>query len=398
MLATPASPAPAITTPVADTTLSDTLAAQRAAEREQAAKDAAALEAAEQAAIATQKAAAQAIAAKSAEFITQPTPAPVVVPEPITVPAPVVVPEPVSEPAPVVVPAPVSEPAPVVVPAPVSEPAPIIDTKPIAEPVPLIVSAPVAAPAPVAQQTYAPKAQFATTAERGGAPAFGKRLPEGVDASGYTKITVSATQPAPQEIPATRIDLNASSVRMPNGTWKRTESTAAMTDAKAMYAKLVMEVPETAVPTTYEFKARSTGTGWTGFGLHIYGRGTWKLKGYGGGDSILVWVTSDPKAYGDASPRLQVYRSSNEVDMTRLTSVKIPGSSFDMRTYRIDYNPDTGQIIVFIDGEQSLAYAGPKNPGPTRYAAFRALDLAEFSDLSIRPSSHSGPAAETSHE
>lgn len=364
LLAKPSAPAPAITAPVADTTIADTQAAQRAAELEQAAKNAAALEAAEQAAIAAQKAAAQAIAAKSAEFVTQPTQAPVSVPSPVTEPAPV------------------AEPAPVTV------------------------------PSPVAQPTYAPKAQFATTAKRGGAPAFGKRLPEGADASGYTKVTVEITQQTepvteptplietvpitvPEEITATRMDLSASTVRIPNASWKRTESTAAMTDAKAMYAKLVMEVPESAGPTRYEFKALSTGTGWVGFGLHIYGRGTWKLKGYGGGDSILVWVTSDPKTNGDAAPRLQIYRSSNEVDMTLLTSVKIPGSAFDLRTYRIDYNPDTGEIIVFVDGEQNLAFTGPKNPGPTRYAAFRALDLAEFSDLLIRPTSHSGPAAET---
>jgi len=402
LLATPTAPTLTTTPPATDAVNTAALAAQLAADAEAAAKAAADIEAAELASIAAQKAAAQAIAAKSAEFTTQPTAAtPVTEPAPVVDPAPALVQAQASEPAPVIVSAPVSEPAPVIVPAPVAEPAPVTEPAPVIVqepafvPTPVPESAPVVVPAPITQPTYAPKAQFASTAERGGAPAFGKRLPEGADATGYTKIIVNTTKPTPQESQATMIDLSAASIRIPNGNWKRTESTATMTDAKAMYAKLVMEVPEGTGPTSYEFNARSTGTGWVGFGLHVYGRGTWKLKGYGGGDSILVWITSDPKANGDTAPRLQVYRSSNEVDMTLLTSVKIPGSAFDLRTYRIDYNPDTGEIIVFVNGEQRLAYSGPSNPGPTQYAAFRALDLAEFSDLSIRPSSHSGPAAET---
>ncbi len=283
-----------------------------------------------------------------------------------------------------------AEPAPVAIQPPPEEPEP--------RPEPAIVAAPEPAPAPVAKATrpakpaFAPLSRFASTADDAGAPAFGKRLPGDADASGYERVQIAAPAAPPA---APTIDLSAPSVRPTSGTWTRTVSSAAMTDPKAMYAKLFVPTPGLTGKATYEFKARATGTGWVGFGLHIHGRGSWKLAGYGGGDSLLVWVTSDPKAYGDAAPRVQLYRSTGEVAMTLLASARVPGSAFDARDYRVDYDPASGAVAVYVDGEKRLEADGIKNPPPCTFAALRALDLAEFSDLRITTQSSGPVAAET---
>ncbi|HRW25313.1 MAG TPA: hypothetical protein P5298_12955, partial [Spirochaetia bacterium] len=229
---------------------------------------------------------------------------------------------------------------------------------------------------------YAPAARFAPTVETHAAPAFGKRLPGDADASGYERLPVSAEPPR-----ARAIDLRAPGIRVGSGTWVRGESRAAMTDPKAYYAKLVVPTPGLSGATAYEFKARATGSGWVGFGLHVHGRGAWRLTGYGGGDSLLVWVTSDPKAYGDAAPRLQVYRSRGEVAMDLLAEARLAGSAFEDAAYRVEYDPAAGSVRVYVNGSLALTASGIANPAPFEYAALRALDTAEFSDLTIQDAS-----------
>lgn len=347
------------------------------------------------------------IAAKAAESAIAPPPAPTSVQLPPTIT--IETPPPAVAPTPVVVPAPAAAPVPVPIPIPApAEASAIIAPSPAVEPAPdrpaSVIEAPTAnRPAFMAQP------RFVRTVTPGGAPAFGKRLPEGADASGYhpATSTAAAIEPAapvePVEVAVTAavapmaipsIDLSSPLVSVASGAWKRTERTASMIDPKAKYAKLVVATPNLTGPSSYEFKARSTGTDWVGFGLHLHGRGTWKLAGYGGGDSILVWITSDPKANGDAAPRLQVYRSTGEVSMRLVATARIDGSAFELRDYRVAYDPTAGTLAVFVDGKPVLRTSGLKNPAPIDYAVLRALDLAEFSDLSIIPLFPGGPTAE----
>ncbi len=159
-----------------------------------------------------------------------------------------------------------------------------------------------------------------------------------------------------------------------------------MTDPRSMYAKLVVPARDfSSGPTAYEFTARSTGEGFSGFGIHIHGRGEWKLSGFGGGDSLLVWITSDPKAYGDAGPRLQLYRSTGETAMRMTSSVRIPGSAFVSRTYRVEHDPEAGVTAVLVDGVRHLETFGRKTPPAFGFSALRALNTVEFSDLKIIP-------------
>jgi len=322
------------------------------------------------------------IEAKAAEA------AAVVPPPPAIIEAPV--PETENEPA-------ASEPLTVIEPSPVQEPVPEAETAKAEEPAPVTIPEPIAETARINPGQYAPAARFTRTVERGGAPAFGKRLPEGADASGYERIVVSAPEPAvePTITVSPPLNLGATHVKVASGTWSRSDSVATMTDAKAMYAKLVVASPGVSGAAAYEFKARAMGSGWVGFGIHLHGQGTWKMTSYGGGDSILVWITSDPKTFGDASPRLQVYRSTGEVTMKTIASVKLAGSAFELRDYRIEYDPAAGTLAVFVDGVAGLHIDNLENSPDSDYLALRALDLAEFSDVRITPLNVGHPDAET---
>ncbi len=204
--------------------------------------------------------------------------------------------------------------------------------------------------------------------------------------------------PAPAPTVSATIDLSAPSLRVASGSWTRTARTARMDDPLAMSAKLVIPTPGAAGPAVYEFSARSAGVAWVGFGLHLHGRGEWKLSGYGGGDSLLVWITSDPKASGDAAPRLQVYESSGEVNMKMVASVRLEGSVYDSRAYRVAWNPATGRLEVSVDGVPGLTVDLAPRAAKSDYAALRALDLTEFSDLCITPQIDGPAAMESSDE
>jgi hypothetical protein len=181
------------------------------------------------------------------------------------------------------------------------------------------------------------------------------------------------------------VNLLAGSVREGGGSWERRRRSAEMTDPEAMYAKLIMAAPMVSGPTAYEFTARSTGSGFVGFGIHVHGQGEWDLSYYGGGDSVLVWITSDPETYGEARPRVQVYRSRDEVGMTLVAATRISGSAFDERDYRIEYYPAAGSIVIYIDNEHTLSVGGFPGPADFDYAALRALDEATFSQVRIAP-------------
>ncbi|HUW71263.1 MAG TPA: hypothetical protein VMX33_13625 [bacterium] len=319
---------------------------------------------------------------------------PVIQPPPAETVSPVVAPTPIVVPVPA--PAPAESPS-IIEPPPAAEPAPV-PAMPVSEPVSEPVSPPpaiiVAAPQPAVEPSIEVPAASQPAAVVEPEPVPQEPAPTVVPATEPVAVVEVATSVTVAPAATPTIDLSGPLVSVASGSWKRTKQTASMIDPKAMYAKLVVATPGSAGPNAYEFKARATGTGWVGFGLHIHGRGTWKLAGYGGGDSILVWITSDPKANGDVAPRLQVYRSTGEVSMKLVASTRIDGSAFELRDYRVAYDPAAGTLAVFVDGKPVLHTSGLKNPAPIDYAVLRALDLAEFSDLSITPLSPGGPTAE----
>ncbi len=180
------------------------------------------------------------------------------------------------------------------------------------------------------------------------------------------------------------------------GSWDLGGPFAFMTDELATFAKAVIAPDARLGPTAYEFSARSAGHGVVGFGLHLHGRGEWKLTGYGGGDSLLFWVTRDREYFGDGRPRVQVYRSLDEVNMRLLASTPIDGSVDELRAYRMEYEPESGILRVAVDGGVVLKVFGLWADPEFDYAALRARDLTQFFDLRIMPLGDPGDKDEAS--
>ncbi len=327
------------------------------------------------------------------ESAPEPTPRPSPEPEPTPEPEETVVPEP----EPVVVPTPpvqaAPEPAPE--PAPTPEPAPVTEVarEPAPEPEPepderiSYVERPEREPEPTA--TGEAERPTPTAAQPVGSPrrrrfaTAGLELVEGPLGAAVGSRAGEALWETIE--PEGLVSFLDPGVRGATGAWELGERLAQMTDRASAYAKLLVPAAPISGATRYGVRARSTGTGRVGFGIHIHGRGEWSHEYYGGGDSILVWVTSDREAYGDGRTRLQVYRSTGEWQMEMITSVVIPGSVLSEREYAVDYDPTAGTIEVYVDGSLQLSTDGFENPATFDYTILRALDTAEFSDLSIRP-------------
>ena len=84
--------------------------------------------------------------------------------------------------------------------------------------------------------------------------------------------------------------------------------------------------------------------------------------------------------------------------MKMTNSAVIPGSVFDLREYRIAYDPVEGNLSVRVDGTEYLTTGGFLNPPHFDYFLLRALDSAEFTDLRVHPLHHDSISEEKSDE
>ncbi|HRY71608.1 MAG TPA: hypothetical protein P5165_00155 [Spirochaetia bacterium] len=166
------------------------------------------------------------------------------------------------------------------------------------------------------------------------------------------------------------------------GEWIIGESVAAQGDPESYYAKLARPLASGEGALRYSFTARSTGRGWTGYGLHVLVAGARTHRGYGEGESYLVWVMRDPRR-GDGSTRLELYRSRTDVDMGLVGSVPLPGSIFESARIEVEADPLAGSLVVRVDGVERLREAGLSLSRASGAVVLRALDRAEFSDFSV---------------
>ncbi len=167
------------------------------------------------------------------------------------------------------------------------------------------------------------------------------------------------------------------------GTWTANPSAAAQTDKSALFAKLAIPLAQSGRPLRYTFTARSRGSEWVGLGLNILVNTGQRRRGYGEGRSLLVWLTRDPRHYGDEATRLQVYRSATDVDMTLVREVAVPESVFDFNVVAIDMNPVEGLLSVSLNGSERLVCDGFEDLADGVAVVFRALDRAEFQDFRV---------------
>jgi hypothetical protein len=180
-----------------------------------------------------------------------------------------------------------------------------------------------------------------------------------------------------------RSDLMDSSARM--GTWVVQGAGARQTDASQYFSRLELPLAQDGKPLLYHFKARATGKGWVGLGLHFFVEDVVKRRGYGEGKSLLIWFTRDQAARGVDTTYLQLYRSDNDVVMERMFDAAIDTNIVLWRTVDIVYDPVAEYVAVSVDGVLRIVYKTffGRTSGATM--ALRTLGGGvEFADFSVR--------------
>jgi hypothetical protein len=344
--------------------------------------------------------------AKEQAAAAQAAPAPAAVARPVQ-PA---QPTPASEPAPAVIQAPVAPPA-----ASAQAQAPVAAQQP-ATPAPAASkTAPVVAQAPVAAPAASAQAQAPMAAQRPATPAPAAPEPAPISAVVATPAPARETEPVqapvapavrapeptapaivqapavgdsdiPLEPASTAVALGFAGMVPAIGTWEISgdKATAAHLEPEEYYAKLVLPLDQDGSKIAYAFKARSTGYKWVGLGIHVFARSVVTHKGYGEGQSLLVWFTSDPVHRGDALTRVQVYRSLRDTYMEDLLGeASLPESIFDLHSYRVEVDPAAGSLVVLVDGVERYRLEGLPDFSSGSEVVLRALDKAEFSDFRV---------------
>ncbi len=167
------------------------------------------------------------------------------------------------------------------------------------------------------------------------------------------------------------------------GSWSADGSTLVQQDPEQYFAKYLLGVPQNSQRTLYRFTASSLDEGWVGLGLHIFVSNVDK-RGYGLGDSLLIWFTRDPSVYGTQNTFLQVYRSSDDVNMGRVAGAMISEPIAEPLTASVLYEPDKGYLTVAVNGEDKLRYRAWFDIDRGVQVALRSLGRARFSDFSVR--------------
>jgi hypothetical protein len=162
------------------------------------------------------------------------------------------------------------------------------------------------------------------------------------------------------------------------GTWSIQEDRAFQTDPKQRYAKIAAILPEGADTLRFSFEARTTGNGWTGFGVHVLAEKVRTLRGYGAGHSILVWFTSDSRSYPTAPNRIQVYLSNDDINMRMVADNPLLLDFRQKHSFTVEIDRLSGKISARIDGIEYLNSSNEEFRLDGSMVIFRSLDSVEF--------------------
>ncbi len=194
----------------------------------------------------------------------------------------------------------------------------------------------------------------------------------------------SAVVGAEKPLPANVVYSGFARGRALYGTWQMQGSRVRQTDSARRYAKFVLPVAQSAPETVYQFTARATGSGWTGYGLHFFASGDQTSSGYGFGRSYLVWLTRDPGYYGSDATYVQLYRSYDDVRMIQVASMTFPRALDSPLQVRVLYDRPGSSISVYVEGSKVFDYAVENPIASGSEIALRALGgQVEFSGLSV---------------
>ncbi len=168
------------------------------------------------------------------------------------------------------------------------------------------------------------------------------------------------------------------------GYWNVIGNTATQTDEDQYFAKLVLPIKQQTRPTLFTFKTRSRGFGWVGTGMHIFATDNHAFKGYGYGNSLLVWLTRDPDYYGSSDTRLQLYRSDDAVQMEMVLDAIIEEPLTEYLDVAILYEPEAEYITISVNGIEKLRYKTWFGIDTGLEIALRSLGgYADFTDLKV---------------
>ena len=140
------------------------------------------------------------------------------------------------------------------------------------------------------------------------------------------------------------------------GTWEIVNGVAYQKDPAQYFGELLLPVRQLSQPTLFSFTGRATGKDWVGFGLHIFVSNNPGKKGYGLGDSLLVWITRDEKVYEDNFTYIQLYRSYNAVNMERVLDARIEEPISEYVKVDVLYDPTKEYIAISINGTEKIRY------------------------------------------
>jgi len=160
----------------------------------------------------------------------------------------------------------------------------------------------------------------------------------------------------------------------PYGNWAPAANGIAQNDNSLLWAKYPLPVPQTANEITYRVSVKSLlAEGWIGGGVHILASGDTKADGWGYGQSGLVWLTRDPKVYGDTKTHLQFYSSTSANDMSLVTNVIVAASLNEENVLEIVVNRSAGTVTASFGGEKKLLVTSPTGLPTGDRVALRTL-------------------------
>ncbi|NCN05501.1 MAG: hypothetical protein GW949_07710 [Spirochaetales bacterium] len=170
------------------------------------------------------------------------------------------------------------------------------------------------------------------------------------------------------------------------GSWAQSEDgkRIAQTDPTQYFARLDLPVVQQNEALLYQVTARATGEGWAGLGFHIYADKSVRQRGYGFGESLLIWLTRDPEVHGTETTYLELYRSRDDVNMERVLHAAIEESLAQDLHIEVLYEPVQDFITLRVNGEEKIRYKTWFQIDSGVQVALRSLGTAVFSDLTIR--------------
>lgn len=168
------------------------------------------------------------------------------------------------------------------------------------------------------------------------------------------------------------------------GTWTGTPERMRQTDQNQYFARLDLPLRQDNEALLYSMNTRGLKAGWAGLGIHIYASDSVRRRGYGFGESLLVWLGRDPEVMGNNFTYLELYRSRDDINMERVMHVLIEESISDTLKIEALYQPQEEYITIAINGVEKIRYKTLFDIHSGVEVALRTLGAAEFWNLEVR--------------